>query len=60
MALKLIREILCNPPVGGKGPEKTLVEPVSAIFDTLRRGIPGTCGSLCFSRPFPSHRGPLK
>jgi hypothetical protein len=47
--------LLGRPPVGGKGPEKTLVEPVSAIFDTLRRGIP-----KCFSRPFPSHRGPSK
>jgi hypothetical protein len=36
-------------PWGGKGPEKTLVEPASAIFDTLRRGIP-----KCFFRPFPS------
>jgi hypothetical protein len=42
-------------------PGKTLVEPASAIFDTLRRGIPWTCLQVpVFPGLSPSLAGLLK
>jgi hypothetical protein len=53
--LNSTRENLCNPRREGKVPGKTLAESASAIFDTLRRGIPNV-----FPGPSPSLRGILK